>query len=167
MLQIFRSLSEAIKQTCCIYYYHMTHDSPPPNVGDLLCKIKVATEHIPAYTPGEHALAWVYFIGAAESSNPNDRTYYTKRLMGVFERGSFNNATTAFLMLHHIWNCQLFGRSWTKTLRSADCSFGPFGHPFDAQAGPAVLSPLAEPEKDSLCTWTMYETPHLESSLDR
>lgn len=114
---IFKSTEEAIKQACNIYSYHVLHDSPPPDIEDILDNLKTAAEEIPAYAPGENALAWVYFIAAAESSIPAKRTFFSKRLMGIFERGSFNSTTTAFVMLHHIWNCQEAGDNWTKTLK--------------------------------------------------
>ncbi|UKZ72339.1 uncharacterized protein TrAtP1_013282 [Trichoderma atroviride] len=116
---IFKSIEEAIKQACNIYSYHVLHDSPPPDIEDILENLKTAAEEIPAYAPGENALAWVYFIAAAESNIPAKRTFFSKRLMGIFERGNFNSTTTAFVMLHHIWNCQEAGDSWTKTLKDS------------------------------------------------
>lgn len=114
---IFKSLEEAIKQACNIYSYHILHDSPPPNIEEILDTLKTTAEEIPAYAPGENALAWVYFLAAAESSIPAKRTFFSKRLMGIFERGNFNSTTTAFVMLYHIWNCQEVGDNWTKTLK--------------------------------------------------
>lgn len=117
LTRIFKSISEAIKHACYIYYYHIMNDTLPPDLDDVLNKLKDATRHIPPYAPGENSLAWVYFIAAAESSLPMKRLYFTKRLMGIVERCSFSNPTPAFVMLHHIWNCHDFGRSWTKFLR--------------------------------------------------
>ncbi|KAK6443923.1 hypothetical protein FP744_10000171 [Trichoderma asperellum] len=114
---IFQSLEEAIKQACNIYSYHVLHDSPPPDIEEILDNLKTTAEEIPAYAPGENALAWVYFIAAAESCIPAKRTFFSKRLMGIFERGNFNSTTTAFVILHHIWNCQEVGDNWTKTLK--------------------------------------------------
>ncbi|KAL7931453.1 hypothetical protein V8C35DRAFT_282456 [Trichoderma chlorosporum] len=114
---IFKSLEEAIKQACYIYSYHVLHDIPPANIEESLDNLKLTVEGIPAYAPGENALAWVYFIAAAESSVPAKRTFFSKKLMGIFERGTFTNTTTAFVMLHHIWNCREMGDSWTKTLK--------------------------------------------------
>ncbi|RFU73498.1 hypothetical protein TARUN_8751 [Trichoderma arundinaceum] len=120
LTRIFKSISEAIKYACYIYYYHIMNDTLPPDLEDVLNKLKDTSRHIPPYAPGENSLAWVYFIAAAESSNPTERIYFTKRLMGIFERGSFSNPTPAFVMLHHIWNCHDFGRSWTKSLKGQD-----------------------------------------------
>lgn len=117
IIRIFQSLEEAVKQACNIYSYHVLHDTPPTNIEEILGNLKTTAEEIPAYAPGENALAWVYFIAAAESSAPAKRTFFSKRLMGIFERGNFNNTTTAFVMLHHIWNCQEMGDNWTKTLK--------------------------------------------------
>lgn len=120
LTRIFKSISEAIKYACYIYYYHVMNDILPPDLEDVLVKIKDTARHIPPYAPGENSLAWVYFIAAAESSVPTKRIYFTRQLMGLFERGSFSNPTPAFVMLHHIWNCHDFGRSWTKYLRGQD-----------------------------------------------
>ncbi|KAH8889158.1 hypothetical protein GQ53DRAFT_870080 [Thozetella sp. PMI_491] len=117
MTQIFKSLSEAVKHACCIYYYHIMNDAPPPDVEDRLNDLKDITQRIPPYAPGENSLAWVYFIAAAESSVSAKRIYFTKRLMGIFDRGNFSDVTPAFVMLHHTWNCNDFGGSWTKILR--------------------------------------------------
>ncbi|UKZ79440.1 hypothetical protein TrVFT333_007195 [Trichoderma virens FT-333] len=120
LTRIFKSISEAIKHACYIYYYHIMNDTLPPDSEDVLNKLKDTTRHIPPYAPGENSLAWVYFIAAAESSLPIERIYFTRRLMGILERGSFSNPTPAFVMLHNIWNCHDVGRSWTKCLRGND-----------------------------------------------
>ncbi|KAL7916717.1 hypothetical protein GGI35DRAFT_433886 [Trichoderma velutinum] len=120
LTRIFKSISEAIKHTCYIYYYHIMNDTLPPDLEDVLDRLKDTTQNIPPYAPGENSLAWVYFVAAAESSVPTRRIYFTKRLMGILERGSFSNPAPAFAMLHHIWNCHDFGRSWTKYLRGKD-----------------------------------------------
>ncbi|KAI5461845.1 hypothetical protein BGZ63DRAFT_464380 [Mariannaea sp. PMI_226] len=123
MAQIFRSLSEAIKNACCIYYYHIMNDALPPDLEERLSKLQDTTRRIPPYAPGESSLAWVYFIAAAASSVSARRIYFTKQLMGIFERGNFSNVTPAFVMLHHIWNCNDFGGNWTKILRGANSFF--------------------------------------------
>ncbi|KAF3062642.1 hypothetical protein CFAM422_010533 [Trichoderma lentiforme] len=117
IISIFKSIEEAIKQACNIYSYHILHDAPPANIEETLDNLKITADGIPAYAPGENALAWVYFIAAAESSAPAKRTFFSKKLMGIFERGTFTNTTTAFVMLHHIWNCREMGDNWTKTLK--------------------------------------------------
>lgn len=120
---IFESLESAIKQTCSIYSYHMSNDSPPVNIEQMLDALKNTVEQIPPYSPGENALAWVYFIAAAETSVLAKRTFFSKRLMGIYERGTFADTTTAFVLLHHIWNCQGTGGSWTTTLSQTPSVF--------------------------------------------
>ena len=115
--RIFQSLEHAIKHACSIYSYHVLHSTPPPDIDDILDDMRITSEGIPTYAPGEGALAWVYFIAAAESTVPSKRTFFSKRLMGIFERGTFNNSTMVFVMLHSIWNCQETGSDWTETLR--------------------------------------------------
>jgi hypothetical protein len=116
MHHIFSSLEDAIKQACAIYSYHILHDGPPSNIESLLETLKKTVEGIPNHTPGENALAWVYFIAAAESSTAVKRTFFAKRLMGIYERGHFSDVTSAFTVLHEIWGFQGTGNSWTKVL---------------------------------------------------
>ncbi|EHK18830.1 uncharacterized protein TRIVIDRAFT_66857 [Trichoderma virens Gv29-8] len=117
ILSIFKAIEEAIKQACNIYSSHILHNAPPANIEETLDNLKITVDGIPAYAPGENSLAWVYFIAAAESSAPAKRNFFSKKLMGIFERGAFTNTTTAFVMLHHIWNCREMGDNWTKTLK--------------------------------------------------
>jgi hypothetical protein len=116
MHRIFALLESAIRQACSIYSYHILNDGPPHGVEDLLETLKNTVAEIPNYTPGENALAWVYFIAAAESSNAAKRSFFAKRLMGVYERGTFPDVTTAFTVLHQVWGCQIAGKSWKKVL---------------------------------------------------
>lgn len=120
---IFESLECAIKQTCSIYSYHVLNDAPPGNVEDMLDCLKDTVQHIPPYSPGENALAWVYFIAAAETSVSAKRTFFSKRLMGIYERGTFVDTTTAFVLLHHIWNWHGAKGSWTKILQQIPSVF--------------------------------------------
>lgn len=116
MYQIFSSLEDAIKQACTIYSYHILNDGPPSDVEDMLGALKNTVGRIPNYTPGENALAWVYFIAAAESTTAVKRTFFAKRLMGIYERGTFSDVTSAFTVLHQIWRFQETDNSWTKVL---------------------------------------------------
>jgi hypothetical protein len=116
MHQIFAALESAIKQACTIYSYHILNNGPPDNVQDMLETLKNTVGGIPNHTPGENALAWVYFIAAAESSTASMRTFFAKRLMGIYERGTFSDVTTAFTVLHQVWGFQGTGNSWTKVL---------------------------------------------------
>ena len=114
MHEIFASLESAIKQACAIYSYHVANNGPPDNIEDLLETLKNTVGGIPNHTPGENALAWVYFIAAAESSTATKRQFFAKRLMGIYERGTVSDVTTSFNVLHQIWNSQVTGDSWAK-----------------------------------------------------
>ena len=116
MHEIFAALENAIKQACAIYSYHVSNDGSPDGIEYMLETLKNSVGGIPNHTPGENALAWVYFIAAAESSTATKRNIFAKRLMGIYERGTFSDVTTSFNVLHQIWNYQVTGDSWTKVL---------------------------------------------------
>jgi hypothetical protein len=120
---IFRALGSVIKQTGEIYSYHILNDAPPDNIEDMLDFLKYTAEQIPPYSPGESSLAWPYFVAAAETSVPAKRTFFSKRLMGICERGSFVDTTSALVLLHHIWNSQGAANSWTKALQQTHSAF--------------------------------------------
>jgi hypothetical protein len=119
----FYALESAIKQACSIYTGHVLSDCPPENVEELLKELRNTVENLPEHLPGENALAWVYFIGAAESSTPFSRNFFAKRLMGIYERGNAADVTTSFHLLHLIWNQQLHGGSWTEVLKQMPLIF--------------------------------------------
>lgn len=120
---IFEALESIIKQTCDIYSYHILHDTPPDNIEEMLDLLKFTAEQIPPYSPGENGLAWAYFIAAAETSVPAKRTFFSKRLMGIYERGTFVDTTSAFVLLHHIWTSHEAGDSWTRALQQTPSVF--------------------------------------------
>ena len=112
---VFAKLENAVKQACAIYSYRTLNDMCPDGIGVLLNVLKETVMGIPSYTPGENSLAWVYFIAAAESSTLGDRTFFAKRLMGIYERGTFEDVTSAFGVLNQIWNLPE-GASWANVL---------------------------------------------------
>jgi hypothetical protein len=116
MYTIFAALESAIKQACALYTYHITMERPPDDIETRMTELKHTTLLIPSHTPGESSLAWVYFIAAAESVSPLHRTFFTRKLMGIYERGSFSDITTSFSVLHQIWNHRSLGGNWTQTL---------------------------------------------------
>lgn len=119
----FYALESAIKQACSIYTHHVLNDSPPETIEELLKDLKSTTERLPDHLPGENALAWVYFVGAAESSGQLGRNFFARQLMGIYERGDAPDVATASHLLHLIWNQQLDGGSWTELLKQMPLVF--------------------------------------------
>ncbi|KAL4767853.1 hypothetical protein BDW60DRAFT_143652 [Aspergillus nidulans var. acristatus] len=64
---------------------------------------------------GSHALVWVCFIGAADSTTPDHRRFFTSRMEGVFRKTGFQNIAAAIQSLPAIWSQKDSGR-WTSSL---------------------------------------------------
>ncbi|KAL4912932.1 hypothetical protein BDW62DRAFT_215936 [Aspergillus aurantiobrunneus] len=64
---------------------------------------------------GSHALVWVCFIGAADSTTPGHRQYFSSRMEGVFRKTRFQNIAAAIHSLPAIWSQKDCGR-WTSRL---------------------------------------------------
>ncbi|KAL4756755.1 Zn(II)2Cys6 transcription factor [Aspergillus foveolatus] len=64
---------------------------------------------------GSHALVWVCFIGAADSTTPDHRQFFTSRMEGVFRKTGFQNVAAAIQSLPAIWSQKELGR-WTSSL---------------------------------------------------
>ncbi|KAE8414358.1 hypothetical protein BDV36DRAFT_265443 [Aspergillus pseudocaelatus] len=64
---------------------------------------------------GAHALVWVCFIAAADSSDPEHRHYFTERMNQVFAKTKFENIAAAVRTLPDIWAQQSSSR-WTLNL---------------------------------------------------
>ena len=116
LYDIFLALESAVRQACSLYSYHVAHNKPPDCVEESLKELHDTVLRIPSHTPGESALAWVYFIAAAECLSPIRRTFFAKRLMGIYQRTAFSDVTTAFRVLHQIWNHQSEDSNWTNVL---------------------------------------------------
>lgn len=105
-LDIFTRLESAIDQACKIYARRVLSDQSQgkdSGITDLLDKLKATVEEIPIGIPGEHALIWVYFLTAAESSSTVHREFFAGRLAGVYERVKSSNIARTFNILHSIW----------------------------------------------------------------
>lgn len=64
---------------------------------------------------GSHALVWVCFIGAADSTTPDHRQFFTSRMERVFRKTGFQNVAAAIQSLPAIWSQKDSGR-WTSSL---------------------------------------------------
>ena len=65
--------------------------------------------------PGSHALVWVCFIAAADSTDAEHRRFFTQRMNCVFAKTRFRNILAAVELLPAIWAQQGEGR-WTEEL---------------------------------------------------
>ncbi|CBF82186.1 hypothetical protein AN5279.2 [Aspergillus nidulans FGSC A4] len=64
---------------------------------------------------GSHALVWVCFIGAADSTTLDHRQFFTSRMESVFRKTGFQNVAAAIRSLPAIWSQKDSGR-WTSSL---------------------------------------------------
>jgi hypothetical protein len=97
---------------------YATRASQNPRHEDTVVRVdelKGVCEQIYPSSPGRHALVWVYFIGAAESSVLRHRQFFTTQLQSVFEMTHFNNIPAALQALQEIWKIQRHQR-WTEIL---------------------------------------------------
>ncbi|KAF7588882.1 hypothetical protein BBP40_005067 [Aspergillus hancockii] len=65
--------------------------------------------------PGSHALVWVCFMAAADSTDPDHRRFFTDRMNQVFIQTGFQNIPAAIQSLSAIWGQRGSGR-WTSKL---------------------------------------------------
>ena len=64
---------------------------------------------------GSHALVWVCFIGAADSTDPVHRRFFTDRMNNIYTKTKFQNIAAGMQSLPGIWSQQGSGR-WTEDL---------------------------------------------------
>lgn len=79
----------------------------------LVENLKQLVSQIDPERVGAHALVWVCFIGAADSTDPEHRIFFTGRLKQVFAKTRFNNIISAINSLPGIWRQK---GSWTRNL---------------------------------------------------
>jgi hypothetical protein len=82
---------------------------------ELLESLKQLVGRIGPDQPGSHALVWVCFICAADSTDPEHRQFFVDRMEQIFHQTKFNNITAALDSLPRIWR-QTEAGSWTKNL---------------------------------------------------
>ncbi|CAG7934874.1 unnamed protein product [Penicillium nalgiovense] len=64
---------------------------------------------------GSHALVWVCFIAAADSTDPEHRSFFVNRMNLIFAKVKFHNIPAGVQTLPAIWSQQGSSR-WTKNL---------------------------------------------------
>lgn len=64
---------------------------------------------------GSHALVWVCFIAAADSTDPEHRRFFVDRMSQIFARTKFQNISAGMRSLPAIWS-QRGSTRWTQNL---------------------------------------------------
>ncbi|GMG07201.1 unnamed protein product [Aspergillus oryzae] len=85
------------------------------DVWDRLESLKQLVSRVDPDEQGAHALVWVCFIAAADSTDPEHRRFFTERMNQVFAKTKFQNIVAAVRTLPEIWAQQGSGR-WTSNL---------------------------------------------------
>lgn len=82
---------------------------------ELLESLKQLISQIDPDQMGSHALVWVCFIGAADSTDPVHRRFFTDRMNNIYAKIKFQNIAAGMQSLPGIWSQQGSGR-WTENL---------------------------------------------------
>lgn len=82
--------------------------------SDVIRELRQSVELLEPGSAGEHVLVWVYFMAAAESSTPSDRSFFLERLKQCHTRTGFGNILRAYDLLSEIWARN--GKGWTSLL---------------------------------------------------
>ncbi|KAJ5727715.1 hypothetical protein N7493_005535 [Penicillium malachiteum] len=83
---------------------------------ELLESLQKTVMRIDPEQSGSHALVWVCFIAAADSTDPEHRRFFMDRMYKIFEKTKFNNIAAGIQSLPTIWSLQGSGRKWTRYL---------------------------------------------------
>lgn len=76
-------------------------------------------EHTKSGGAGSHALVWVCFVAAAESTSQGDRDYFTDRLRAIFSHTRFRTIPAGILLLQKIWESDMdMEGDWIKLVCS-------------------------------------------------
>ncbi|KAJ5174067.1 uncharacterized protein N7500_001998 [Penicillium coprophilum] len=81
----------------------------------LLESLKQLVSQIEPNQMGSHALVWVCFIAAADSTDPEHRIFFVDRMKRIFAKIKFQNISAGIQALPAIWSQQGSSR-WTKNL---------------------------------------------------
>lgn len=65
---------------------------------------------------GSHALVWVCFIAAADSTDPEHRSFFVDRMNKIFAKTKFQNIAAGMQSLPAIWSQRGSGRKWTSSI---------------------------------------------------
>ncbi|PYI09407.1 hypothetical protein BO78DRAFT_415684 [Aspergillus sclerotiicarbonarius CBS 121057] len=84
---------------------------------DALEDLHQLLSHVDPTEPGAHGFVWSCFIAAADSVDPEYRSFFTNYLKGIHSRTLFDNIPKALAVLPVIWE-QQGSRKWTEDLPS-------------------------------------------------
>ncbi|CAI7677490.1 unnamed protein product [Penicillium manginii] len=94
-------------------HIYLGRTSSDEDQWQLIENLKELVSQIDPERVGAHALVWVCFIGAADSTDPEHRKFFINRLKQVFTKTRFNNILSAINALPGIWRQK---GSWTRNL---------------------------------------------------
>jgi hypothetical protein len=95
-----------------IYLGRVTSDQ---DQWELLERLKQLVSQIGPDQMGAHALVWVCFIAAADSTDPEHRRFFVDRMNRIFAKTKFQNISAGVQALPAIWSQQGSAR-WTQSL---------------------------------------------------
>lgn len=81
----------------------------------LLEDLKHVVAQIDPDQMGSHALVWVCFIGAADSTDSAHRKFFVDRMSNIYAKTKFQNIAAGMQSLPEIWSQQGSGK-WTESL---------------------------------------------------
>lgn len=105
-------MRQAFIKASQIYIGRATHNE---DQWQHLDELKQLVSRIHPDEQGSHALVWVCFIGAADSTTPEHRQFFSSRMEAVFRKTGFQNVAAAIQSLPAIWSQKDSGR-WTSRL---------------------------------------------------
>ncbi|KAF9637003.1 hypothetical protein BFW01_g7899 [Lasiodiplodia theobromae] len=82
-------------------YFNRTRSEE--DLQESLRNLKALLSKIPHDAPGAHALVWVCFLGAVESTDEESRSVFTERMARVYAKTGFRNIPAAIQSLGRIW----------------------------------------------------------------
>lgn len=94
-------------------HIYLGRTSSDDDQWELLESLKQLVSQIDPEQVGSHALVWVCFMGAADSTDPEHRQFFMERLKQVFAKTRFHNILSAINSLPTIWSQN---SSWTRNL---------------------------------------------------
>ncbi|CAD0015469.1 unnamed protein product, partial [Aureobasidium pullulans] len=104
---------DAIKQARHIYMRQALGNYHSGQLHEDVEELRLMVIPIQSDSPGMHTLPWVYFIAAASSEDQYHRTFFTSRLVQVYQKTRMNSILVALKRLEQIWLLQPSGE-WAR-----------------------------------------------------
>lgn len=106
---------------CFKMYSDRLHGKTASNSSILECLKTIVFDIHPA-TAGGHSLVWHYFIAAADSDLQEHRTFFTDRLVDIYNNTGSANISEGLKMLGHLW-AQPSSQTWPLVLPAISTTF--------------------------------------------